>query len=255
MSRKKKAKIVKPLPPKLEEVCAHIPDSIKDVKLARAINGLPYKEVTVARFCELMADEQKNRKEIAQFVYDRFHQRYLLPFEILEREAPKGKSGFAQMAVCCLMIEAMESFRNGWNDTMDDAKDEKCEKIPGRKIFCNFFSHFDDLKEFQEIGSEFYRSIRCGILHQAESQNGWRIVRTKGVPLLNVDNRTINPTIFRRRMKKALQAYCDELKSGNETVWEQFKTKMAYIILNCKLEPIEKDASAFPLVAKEVITL
>jgi hypothetical protein len=241
MSRKKKAKVIPPTP-KLEEVCANIPDSIKGVKLARAIKGLQYKEVTIAHFCELMADEEKNRKEIAQFVYDRFHQRYLLPFEKVPSTV---NSGFAQMAICCLMIEAMESFQNGWGDTQE-IYDDKGNKIGGGKIFENFFNRYKEFEDFRGLGSKFYSNVRCGILHQAESKNGWRIGRTGA--LFDKVNWTINSTIFLRRMKTALRVYCDELKSGKETVWNSFKTKMVYVILNCKTESIGKSIAAFPLV-------
>ena len=54
------------------------------------------------------------RKKISKFVYNRFYRRYLMPFDEVDTDF---NSGFAQMAVCCLMIEAMESFRHGWEDT------------------------------------------------------------------------------------------------------------------------------------------
>jgi hypothetical protein len=240
MIKKSKKKQAKPkTPPKLEDVLANVPSSITATKLVTDIKGHPYKEVTIGDFAALMTADSKNRVAIAQFVYDRFHQRYLLPFEEVPRVA---NSGFAQMSVNCLMIETLESFRNGWNDTMEDATDAQGNKLYGSDIFNNFFTRYEAMKEFQGLGVEFYKSIRCGILHQAESKNGWRIVRTKGAPVLDPTNRIIHSTKFRRRIKKCLRAYCDELEIAAETgdTWQNFKTKMAYIILNCIPQPIRK---------------
>ena len=228
MGKKKKTK-VHPPPPKLEDVCADIPDTIKDVKLAKAIEGLPYKEVTVNSFCKMMENEAKNRKEIAQFVYDRFHQRYLLPFEKISSTI---NSGFAQMAVCCLMIEALESFQNGWDDTRE-VYDKEESRIYGGDIFESFFSRYEEFEDFKGLGQDFYFNVRCGILHQAESKNGWLIGR-KGA-LYSESNKSINSTKFRYGMKKCLKTYCGKLQTAEESseIWGNFKTKMAYIIQNC----------------------
>jgi hypothetical protein len=224
MKKRRKTKRILPTR-KLEDVIATLPDTIKAVRLATAIQGLPYKEVTIARFCDLMSDEVKNQKEIAQFVYDRFHQRYLLPFEVIEQKAPEGKSGFSQMATSCLMIEAMESFRNGWNNTQTDTDKS------GGEIFEDFFNQYEEFNDFVGWGQRFYWSVRNGILHQAESKNGWHILRSG--KLFDSAALSVNSTIFRRRMKSALSTYRDKLKNGVEPDWENFRVKMAHILQNC----------------------
>lgn len=126
------------------------------------------------------------------------------------------------------MIEAMESFRYGWNDTMEDADKS------GGDIFEGFFTQYDEFKEFRGLGKEFYKRIRCAILHQAEAQNGWSILREG--KFYDGINRSINSTVFRRRMKKCLKNYCKELEvaDSDSDLWKHFKTKMAYVIQNCK---------------------
>jgi len=226
MSRKKRNNAPLP-PPKLEDVLGKVPDFIKGVKLASYIKGFSYKEVTIVRFSELMKDEVNNREEIARFVFDRFHQRYLLPFRMMNKNF---KSGFSQMAVCCLMIETMESFQNGWSDTRE-IYDDQGKKIGGRIIFENFFNRYKEFDKFKGLGKNFYDNVRCGILHQAETKKGWRIGR-RGA-LLEPATLTINSTKFRMELENALRDYCNKLKIGNEPIWRNFKTKMAYIIQNC----------------------
>ena len=35
--------------------------------------------------------------------------------------------------------------------------------------------------EFKDISIDFFKSIRCGILHQAETTNAWRILKKKPI--------------------------------------------------------------------------
>ncbi|MCB9112223.1 MAG: hypothetical protein H6634_13350 [Anaerolineales bacterium] len=181
---------------------------------------------TVEQVYEFIRDNKRNK--VSKFVYNRFYRRYLMPSEWVDTNY---NSGFAQMAICCLMIEAMESFRNGWEDT-NKLKDGDNKKIKGGRIFGDFFKHYGEFADFKDLGDEFYDSIRCGILHQAESRNGWKIVRDKKYPLLDDKKRIIHSTKFRYLMKTSLRKYCKELEE-NDGTWDLFKTKMAYVIANC----------------------
>ena len=67
--------------------------------------------VTVAKYRQLEAE--KDRTKIADFILQRFTERYIRP---LHGDSTR-KNGFCTMAVSCLMIEALESFWNGWPDT------------------------------------------------------------------------------------------------------------------------------------------
>lgn len=210
----------KKIPPTLDEAYSKLNETEKTTELATGI--------TVSNVYGLI--QKNDRKKISKFVYDRFYRRYLMPFEKVN---PSYNSGFAQMAVCCLMIEAMESFRFGWNDTMEDAKKPDGARIIGGEIFEGFFTKYEEFKGFRGYGKEFYKSIRCSILHQAEAQNGWRIVRDEKCPLLDEKKRMIHSTRFRYRMKQCLRKYCKELEE-DDGVWDFFKLKMAYIIKNCQ---------------------
>jgi hypothetical protein len=216
---KKKTKAPEPMP-FIEDVYANLSNASKSIELA--------KDLTIEEFYELL--QNNKRKAISEFVYQRFNQRYLAPFAMTNKEF---NSGFAQMAACCLMIETLESFKNGWKDTRY-LKDDNGADIYGGMIFNNFFvRHSRYFSDFIGLGNEFYSSIRCGILHQAESNNGWRIKR-KG-DLYDRSARAINSTRFRNRMRKCLKEYCSELETApaESDVWKNFKTKMAYIIQNC----------------------
>lgn len=217
MSKNKKQPTI---PPTLEEALGKLTDDEKETELAPGL--------TVSKVYDLIQNNE--RKEISKFIFERFNRRYLMPFAKVDK---KFNSGFAQMATCCLMIEALESFRYGWNDTMEDAIKPDGSRKYGDEIFEEFFGRYDEFKEFRKMGREFYKRIRCGILHQAEPQNGWCILREG--KLCDETHRSINSTIFRRRMKKCLNKYCEELEAANDDseLWKKFKDKMASVIQNC----------------------
>ena len=187
--------------------------SIENVKLSNT--------VTIKKYRELEAE--KDKESVAEFIKERFAERYINPVK-------KGqhKSGFAIMALSCLMIEALESFRNGWENTKGKSK----------QAFRSFFEYADEkglkLGAFHEIADDFYENIRCGLLHQAETVNGWRILR-KG-DLLNKKSKTINANKFLKGVEEFLNFYCEELKQSDwdDDIWKNLRKKMNVIIENCK---------------------
>lgn len=178
-------------------------------------------EVTIGKYRELL--RKKDREEIADFIRERFTERYIDPVKEYS-----SRNGFCIMAVCCLMIETLESFYRGMENSTGNSE----------ALFCNFFdrwseSHFSD---FRGHANEFYKHIRCGILHQAETTNGWRIHRQEDEPLLNYHEKIINADKFRDELEKTLNDYCRKLKDAewDSDIWKQFQKKMKNIIKNCQ---------------------
>ncbi|CAM3517291.1 hypothetical protein [Aequorivita lipolytica] len=118
--------------------------------------------VDIKKLTELIKNQQ--RIEIADFVYERFNERYLYPINQLN---PKSKHGFSIMAISCIMIESFQSFKSGY-DTTDGIS---------RKTFSKFLSSEPEYIDFKGFENDFYFNVRCGILHQSETTNGWKIIR------------------------------------------------------------------------------
>lgn len=178
-------------------------------ELAKGFSVMDYKR----------ARDASDRKAIAKAIQRRFTERYILPVT-----AKHGhKHGFTIMAVSCLMIEALESFRRGW--VTSDGK--------SRDAFCYFFAGCDAFEPFRSSAQEFYKHVRCGILHQAETTGGWKIGR-KG-PLLASDGRTINATRFINELERALDGFCGELAAlaWDDPQWKLARTKMDSICDHC----------------------
>jgi hypothetical protein len=168
----------------------------------------------------------KDRAGIAELVQKRFEERYLDPV----LDSPK-RHGFAVLAVCCLMVEALESFRQGWPDTDKRSK----------AAFCGFFQAHDEFDELRPVAHEFYRAVRCAILHQAETTQGWRVHRESG-PLVQQDGavRWISAWEFAQRLKRVLYAYCEALRTSDwqSPIWTKTRRKLQRICKNSGVENV-----------------
>ncbi|MFS8066736.1 MAG: hypothetical protein ACMG6S_10225 [Byssovorax sp.] len=82
---------------------------------------------------------------IANMIDLRFTERYLNPVS-----NGSHVNGFAMLAVCCLMVEALESFRRGYTDT-----NRKSEST-----FCSFFQAQPEFVELRPWAHDFYSDVR-----------------------------------------------------------------------------------------------
>ncbi len=176
--------------------------------------------ITVRNYADMVG--RKDRAGIARLIHNRFSERYLDP--VLKSSKPHG---FSMLAVGCLMVEALESFRNGWVTT----------KVSGEGAFCWFFHAHDEFKELRPVAHEFYRAVRCGILHQAETTDNWRVNR--GSPLFHEEHglRRVSASEFLKRLRCVLDRYCADLvvaEWGSQD-WVKTRRKLQAICRNCGL--------------------
>jgi len=179
--------------------------------------------VTVADYTAWRAEGEAGKRKIAEFFRDRVRERYIEPVLVL---APDEKNGFSIMALSCLMIETYETFRQGW-----PSSDNK-----SALAFCRFFDREDLFHDFRGHAQQFYKSVRCGILHQGETTGGWQITRASGKPLFDPGTRTVHATKFHALLAKVIDKYQEDLNANLLTsdIWKHFLTKMTAAIDNCE---------------------
>jgi len=149
------------------------------------------------------------------------------------------------MSLCSLLIETIQSYRDGLPSTYSGElkKLSKLKDVPpdyvlpkaldfkdvnSGKAFNRFFRRFR--KEFDGMsGKKFYSNIRNGLLHQAQTKRGWTI-RMDG-PKLH-DAKVINRDIFAKRLEQAFQSYLDELTSAkwNSMLCRNARRKVWWLI-------------------------
>lgn len=179
-------------------------------------------KVTVGQVLTWLNEKSDDSKRcIVKLISHRFENRYL-------KHVKSTDSGFLIMAVSCLVIEALQSFREGRSDTNGIS----------RKMFQNFFrDHKVNFPGFYEITDEFYSHIRCGILHQSETTNAWRIMRTG--KLLDNSELSINSRLFVQALDKSVTEYLNELSNSNfnSAIWGYAQKKLISICDNCHYIP------------------
>lgn len=150
--------------------------------------------------------------------------RYVDPMnELIQTDV--NKNGFAAMAICCLLIDTLMQFREGYPQT------------PGgqcKREYSRFLKDQFDFIANTAMADRFYKDIRCGILHAAQTQNGSCLtfdsdytVKTRVDGALMVDIRGMyNETC------QYFDRYCNELKNTfNNELRENFIKKMDHITL------------------------
>jgi len=134
------------------------------------------------------------RSEIIHFLRERHEERFFDPIRHLTASCNKQGYGFAIMALCFLLIETIQCYRCGLPGTPQGK---------GRTIFKAFFAEYVSL--FPNVdGEKFYLNIRNGLLHQAETKDGWTI-RTGQPSLCNWNDKIIDRDKFADALKKGIR--------------------------------------------------
>jgi hypothetical protein len=154
---------------------------------------------------------------------DRIQSRYL---DIVSLIAIKEGAGFAILALDCLLIETLQQFREGKACTPGGQSASYFVRFLTETAFGQYFT--------EDTARLFYKSFRCGILHQAETLTGSRIVagRRFGLvtPTPDGTGLIINRTLFHNLMTQVFSGHLAELRNpANEALRANFRKKMNHI--------------------------
>lgn len=131
-------------------------------------------------------NDQKLWKETTNLLHQRLETRYFRPIEkILLMRITSGE-GFAAMTLVCSLIEFLQSCYEGktyqyraketdriYGSSGDKFKDFLEKHEPFKSIFTQPVS--SPTKHIKTYADDFYSHVRCGLLHEAATNNGWTI--------------------------------------------------------------------------------
>lgn len=172
-----------------------------------------------------MNDEDK--KHIQEFVKQRLTERYITPLSKNYKTNNKSPQyGFLIMASMCLLIETMQAFKEG-----QDKYAGEC-----RKAFENFLTQQETFNCSQDLANDFYENVRCGILHQGEIGNYWKIASSvKEAPITKEGKiKIISAPTFLKKMESALDKYVESL--DDKKLFDKCMKKIGFIVQNCTKE-------------------
>jgi hypothetical protein len=119
------------------------------------------------------------REAFTGYFETRLNLRYLHPIKVLQEHGTSRGEGFSIVAIQCSLIEFLESTAQGTNYRhirKGDALSEH-EYSSSQNVFVAFLTRRAPFSgTFNELSAQdFYVSVRCGLLHEARTKNGWRI--------------------------------------------------------------------------------
>lgn len=169
------------------------------------------------------------------FFEKRITSRYLKPIEAIEKICKIEGEGFAISAIICSLIEALQTFRLGKvykRTPKGKPLDETKYYFKSKPIFEEFLKSQEPFKAYfavEGMGTDFYENVRCALLHEAATRNGW-LIRIDTTVLVEKRNGShiLNRAIFVEDIKRYMCSYKTELL-GNDELKKTFIQKLDLI--------------------------
>ncbi|HET6218574.1 MAG TPA: hypothetical protein VFE27_16240 [Acidobacteriaceae bacterium] len=168
--------------------------------------------------------------EMTTIFRDRLVGRFLGSIHLIANDEEIGRfAGFSTLALDCLLIETLNQFYKGLDETPSPHVDEF------REFFLNsehFRDHFSD-----ETAKIFYWHIRCGLLHQAQTKKK-SFIRADDSAMITVttndvrDGIIVNRVKFHEAVERVIESYIKRLLDGgvaNDALRTNFIVKMKLI--------------------------
>lgn len=170
-------------------------------------------------------NNDENWIKVVDIFRDRIHERYFRIIDDLIVRNSIIEDGFVIMALNCLLIETLLQFRNGWDET----KNGNCNSYSDFLInqFPNEFSS-------KNLAIDFYKNIRCGILHSAQTKGGSELTEDVKYIIKRIDKKNIRVNVigFTIMIKAYFDRYISEIMNESESILrENFLIKMRCVCL------------------------
>lgn len=171
---------------------------------------------------------EKDWKKAFDFFERRMNTRYIRPIKVIRCFGIWNGEGFAIVNLQCSLIETIESFYEGWiylpYKDGEFSKGYYLRKIEGKplnhinneQIFINFFKELAPF-DHEIDGEDFFRNVRCGLLHETQTKNGWKIKASHS-----------NPEIFYEENENGKILYRNNFQSAIKKVIHNYKRAIVY---------------------------
>lgn len=188
---------------------------------------------------------RKDKNSLVQFLRERHQERFFQPIKNLKSAPDTMKGyGFAMMALCALLVETIQSYRDGLPTTYSGelARLRNLSGIPaayrippslqasGKKTFQRFFRTYQN--QFYGLGGiRFYKNIRNGLLHQAQTKAGWTLWK-QGLHVCDIKQKRIFRDNFAEALEVSFETYLAELnrRDWSSQLWTNAARKIWWLI-------------------------
>lgn len=149
-----------------------------------------------------------------EFFRTRLKLRYLGPIAVLQDNGTFQGEGFSIAVIQCSLIEFLESTLQGvkYRYLKKGERLRQHEYLSSSEIFVSFLTNRQPFEQVftKAIADDFYIGVRCGLLHEARTKNGWRIrARDSAGKIIDANNKIL----FRDHFQNALWQFIEDYKA------------------------------------------
>lgn len=161
------------------------------------------------------------REAFSDYFETRINLRYLSPIKVLQGTGTLQGEGFSIVSVLCCLIEFLESTAQGSNyrylklgETL-----QAHEYVNSQNLIVEFLQIREPFSATFDATSaqDFYVGVRCGLLHEARTTNGWRILEEgpNGI-IADVANRILYRNNFQEALLEYIKIYGKTLEADQQ---------------------------------------
>jgi hypothetical protein len=161
------------------------------------------------------------REAFSDYFEARLTLRYLRPIKVLQDNGTLEGEGFSIVTIQCSLIEFLESTAQGTNYRylrLSEAL-QAHEYAKSQDIFVDFLQNREPFSATFDGTSaqDFYVGVRCGLLHEARTKNGWRIwAEGPSGTIADVPNRIVYRNNFQEALLEYIKAYGKRLERDQD---------------------------------------
>ncbi len=161
------------------------------------------------------------REAFSDYFETRINLRYLSQIKVLQGMGTLQGEGFSIVSILCCLIEFLESTAQGSNyrylklgETL-----QAHEYVNSQNLIVEFLQIREPFSATFDATSaqDFYVGVRCGLLHEARSTNGWRILEEgpNGI-IADVANRILYRNNFQAALLEYIKVYGNTLEADQQ---------------------------------------
>lgn len=188
-----------------------------------------YKKEDFIKLRLTMTSNEEDWSKAISIFEDRIKGRYLDVIDRIIDDRRLMIDGFSIMALNCLLIETLLQFKNGWDETQNSNSYHYSEFL--MEEFPQTFININ-------LARKFYRDIRCGILHSAQTKNGSQLTIDKEYVIKFIytsrgKSISVDVVGISKMIKDYFFSYVEKLKDcRNEDKRYCFLKKMTYLCMH-----------------------
>jgi hypothetical protein len=186
----------------------------KETEIASGFKVGRYEQIRAA--LDIKDARTSEWQEVLSAFQRRIRERFLWPIRELarhdkrERDERPTRAGFSILALDCLLIDTIQSFREGRISTGEISPAASFKSFLNTPRFLDFNS---------KDREEFFQYVRNALLHNGETRKDWKIqISSDGLLFKdkNTKTRTINRRLFHCGVLREFRILCRELESSTK---------------------------------------